>query len=243
MTTQTALPLLTGDDLKLLAEAKETLVGLGRKVEDADLYEYAELVPAAQLYTSTYSGSFEFMQKMASDAAIYGFGKWTAGKYRGVCNCLRAEAIQEQRKAAEAANPAPAVEVKARVPAGTYTAVLGPSHGDHVTIRVKPHWMADEAKKGTMVLQYLSGSDNESSYTGFAFLSGSQVKIWRKFADQVRNDGRLVQALKVIFKDPATAGEAYALESSRCFRCGRKLTVPVSIHRGLGPECYQRWGK
>lgn len=31
-----------------------------------------------------------------------------------------------------------------------------------------------------------------------------------------------------------------AHEESRCGRCGRQLTDPVSIERGIGPECYGR---
>ena len=53
---------------------------------------------------------------------------------------------------------------------------------------------------------------------------------------------RQLEAWKIISSDPKGAGEAYALESANCFRCGRKLTVPVSIHRGLGPECASKWG-
>jgi hypothetical protein len=35
------------------------------------------------------------------------------------------------------------------------------------------------------------------------------------------------------------AGIAYAEMSKRCRRCGRVLTVPTSLHRGFGPDCWE----
>jgi Family of unknown function (DUF6011) len=36
--------------------------------------------------------------------------------------------------------------------------------------------------------------------------------------------------------------ECDLLHEGRCGRCGRALTVPVSIARGIGPECWERMG-
>ena len=52
-----------------------------------------------------------------------------------------------------------------------------------------------------------------------------------------------VASTRLILGQPtksAESREAYALLSSRCARCNRTLTVPASIHRGLGPECAQK---
>lgn len=38
----------------------------------------------------------------------------------------------------------------------------------------------------------------------------------------------------------ALALEAVLAKRGRCRRCGRELTNPVSIARGVGPECYGR---
>lgn len=47
------------------------------------------------------------------------------------------------------------------------------------------------------------------------------------------------QLLNFLAGSPMPAGlEAH--EESRCGRCGRQLTDPVSIERGIGPECYGR---
>jgi hypothetical protein len=35
------------------------------------------------------------------------------------------------------------------------------------------------------------------------------------------------------------------MRENACYRCGRTLTVPASVHRGLGPECARKghWTK
>jgi hypothetical protein len=82
----------------------------------------------------------------------------------------------------------------------------------------------------------------ELDYINFAFTNGDhgevRAYIWKRF----RVHTRLDRALNHLLRNPIDAGEAYALESGRCWRCGRRLTVPASIHRGLGPECAKKVG-
>lgn len=243
--SQTDVPELTDADKLEIQDAKDLLAGMEAKVTDDDVYANPLFVSAAQLYLSTYTGDFEFLVSMKSDSAIYGFAKWSAGKYRGVLNCMRAEAIRERKETAAklAAKTAPVaidtspVEPTTTVPVGTYTAVFG--DGSHTTLRVKKHWLPEEAAKGTTVVQYLSGSDNETSYTGFAFQRDGRLMVWKKFAGLLP---RQIEAWAIVSRDPSKAGEGYALHSGNCFRCNRTLTVPLSLHRGLGPECFSKWG-
>jgi hypothetical protein len=119
-------------------------------------------------------------------------------------------------------------------PNGTFTVVM--ADGDRRTIRLKAHWDQAEARRGTQVAQFLSGSDNESSYTGFAFVVGTRVALWKRH----RSGSAVLQsALAYLLQSDsfAEAGMAYALESGNCWKCGRRLTVPASIHRGMGPVC------
>jgi Family of unknown function (DUF6011) len=124
---------------------------------------------------------------------------------------------------------------------GIYTVVY--PCGSHRTLRVK-EW---EKKDGTtsIVIGFLSGSDNESSYTYFGFLRPDNViSFFRSFRDKTAQNPevlrRIQRAVYTIAADPKAAGLAYALESSRCCRCNRTLTVPASIHNGMGPECASR---
>lgn len=42
--------------------------------------------------------------------------------------------------------------------------------------------------------------------------------------------------------DPAAAAEAHGHEYGHCSCCGRELTNPESVARGIGPICADRWG-
>lgn len=118
----------------------------------------------------------------------------------------------------------------------TFTIVLDEA-GDYRTIKLTdcPDRMGKPA--GTQIASYLNGADNESNYTGFAFVFGSRFAVWAKF----KADNKLAHALRILLAADREAqiefGHAYAIESGNCSRCGRKLTVPASIHRGLGPKC------
>lgn len=103
--------------------------------------------------------------------------------------------------------------------------------GSHRTLRVKTLVKGSLADK--TIIEYLHGRDNDNDYTGFAFLDGKVIRMWRRFADSPD----LLEAAKVLVKDPETAGLLYAEQSGRCYRCNRTLTVPTSLHRGLGPVC------
>lgn len=118
----------------------------------------------------------------------------------------------------------------------TFTVVLDET-GAYRTLKLTdcPDHMGKPS--GTQIASFLSGADNESNYTGFAFVFGSRFAVWSKF----KADSKLALALKKLLAADRDAqiefGHAYAIESGNCSRCGRKLTVPASIHRGLGPKC------
>jgi len=117
---------------------------------------------------------------------------------------------------------------------GIYTIVY--ADGQHRTLQIKD-W------NGKTIAGYLAGPDNEKSYKFFGFLtSENRINFWRSFSgSQTPERMRLIQrAIDIIASDPSKAGMAYALHSSRCYRCNRTLTVPASIHNGLGPDCAKK---
>lgn len=136
---------------------------------------------------------------------------------------------------------------------GTYT-IVGPK-GGHRTLEIVPHWIAAEAEKGVKVARFLRGPDNSTDFTGFAFInpgrSGThgaseagteRVSVWRKFREGYED---IKAALRFLLAHQDRLGEfglAYALKSGRCYRCQKKLTVPVSVHNGLGPTCADKLG-
>lgn len=124
---------------------------------------------------------------------------------------------------------------------GTYTVVLN-ERGDYRTIKIEDCPEKFNKPAGTQIASYLSGSDNERDFTGCAFITGDQVVMWARF----KADSISAQALKILVSATedhrADYGTAYAIESGRCWKCGRKLTVPASLYRGMGPECSKKAG-
>jgi len=123
---------------------------------------------------------------------------------------------------------------------GTYT-VVSDTGASYQTIRLTECPESYGYPAGTQIAAYLFGPDNENNYRGFAFvLPGRKSQIWKNF----RGDGPLCYTLGLLLEsdDGLRYGEAYALMSGHCWHCRRKLTVPVSIHSGLGPICAKKLG-
>jgi hypothetical protein len=123
------------------------------------------------------------------------------------------------------------------VPNGFYTVV----HPDktHTTLRFRPHWDEAEAAKGVQAVSLLTGPDNESSYTGVAFVRGNKVFMWKKYKESTK----VLHSINFLVNGgQVEAGETYAMVSGKCWKCNHKLTVPASLHRGLGPVCAKMLG-
>ncbi len=125
---------------------------------------------------------------------------------------------------------------------GTYTVVLDET-GTYRTVKLSDAPDHFNKPQGTQIAAYLSGSDNESNYTGFAFITGTRINVWSRIT--AKTSEPLVRALRVLLaSDKETQhdmGHAYAIESGNCFLCSRKLTVPASVARGLGPICAEKY--
>jgi hypothetical protein len=124
---------------------------------------------------------------------------------------------------------------------GRYTVVW--PNGSWRTFRFWEAKWRDSGKPYTAI-GYLAGPDNTTNYVkcGDAALGSQQVRIWRKFhADSMIREGLeflLAHGVENLLK----AGEMYAIKSERCSRCNHPLTVPASVHRGLGPDCAELLG-
>lgn len=113
---------------------------------------------------------------------------------------------------------------------GTYTVVLSTGHR---TLRIrKPHPQAD-----WKCVEYMFGPDNEGDFKKIGKVVDGGVALWKQYD----TDAAVTNALKFLLdmdnEELKAAGYKYALESGNCYRCGRKLTVPASIHAGMGPVC------
>ena len=146
------------------------------------------------------------------------------------------------RRAGAAPTPAHLMPTPARPPIADATYTVALADGTHATVKIETMPANSSFAPGRRIASYLAGPDNETSFAGFAFIDGDTLRVWSRYQNSERA-ARYADATRLILGQPtksAESREAYALLSSRCARCNRTLTVPASIHRGLGPECAQK---
>lgn len=248
---------------ELVAKAPAT----PRPITDEMVARFPACQAVALAYVRTYKGFNSFIQDLA--VALVKWGRLTTPQMRGALNVMIAEdrAVKPapeaftinfaevpaprvhgespaQRVAAETAIAKLAAEEAATtitpvVPNGTYTVPINDA-GEYRVIKLDDCPESFNKPAGTQIAAYQSGSDNEADFTGFAFVTGANYGVWQKF----RNARDLTFALNKLITTGRHAefGKLWAMESKRCFICGRKLTVPISKLAGIGPVCAENTG-
>lgn len=109
--------------------------------------------------------------------------------------------------------------------------ILNTETGGHRTFSVKTQ--ADDARfaPGQRIIALLTGSNNESDYTGFGFVTADKIKVWGKKQSQPW------LAYARMLEKPSCYPTCEYKMAIRCRKCNRKLTDPVSIEYGMGPIC------
>lgn len=89
----------------------------------------------------------------------------------------------------------------------------------------------------------LTGPENTSDYTYLGVIR--QGKFWLTGASKMQKTSKPVRAIEWTLGILRTGDLPDNLEiwhDGNCGRCGRTLTVPESVERGIGPECAARMG-
>ncbi len=68
-----------------------------------------------------------------------------------------------------------------------------------------------------------------------------KLKAGKFVASRDAPEGTLAK-LQELAKDPLAVGIAYGKQTGNCCCCGRELSDPVSVERGIGPICETKWG-
>lgn len=112
----------------------------------------------------------------------------------------------------------------------------------YYTYRIQRH----KEKEHIYFVKYLGKSNNDD--LGSYFYAGVYYSDTGYF--HAANDWNkrpadswppVMRAIKYFFKViDNIPDKLHVYHEGRCGRCGRKLTTPESIERGLGPECYRR---
>lgn len=119
--------------------------------------------------------------------------------------------------------------------------------GDHFTYRVKAaknksYWIANGP--ASHFVSVLTGPDNETSfsYLGYYKNSGWPLRRTAKSLDRDAPSARAWEWFERKLFQGVIPENLEMWHEGRCGMCGRTLTVPESIARGIGPECAERLG-
>lgn len=121
--------------------------------------------------------------------------------------------------------------------------------GNRFTFKVSAPKDRDTGKRDydadRIFVSLLSGPNNEADYTYVGMIESRKnphAVVLTK-GSRVGPDAPSFRAINYVL-DHARKGKelppvVHVYHEGKCGRCGRKLTVPESIERGIGPECAQ----
>lgn len=91
-------------------------------------------------------------------------------------------------------------------------------------------------------VRVLTGPDNEESYTFLGTIfNGTEYRHGRR--SPIGEDAPSAKAFKWFWANADQLPDFVEVwHEGYCGRCGRLLTVPESVTRGIGPECWKRMG-
>ena len=97
----------------------------------------------------------------------------------------------------------------------------------------------DKKNKNILFVKLLTGQDNENDYEYLGMIRNDEFGLTK--ASKLTADTAPVKAMryfvKHVFLNHAIPTDLEIRHEGSCGRCGRTLTVPESLDRGIGPEC------
>lgn len=129
---------------------------------------------------------------------------------------------------------------------GKATFTVDNGKGEHYTFKIKrPKDTGRFRGEPPLFISLLTGPDNTSSYSYLGMLDATEiVKLTR--ASRMTADSKPVKvarwALFHAFGDKRLPEGYQIRHEGKCGCCGRALTHPDSLTRGIGPECWSKMG-
>lgn len=116
--------------------------------------------------------------------------------------------------------------------------LLSGNTNKHFTYKIKKA----KDKENLYFVYLLSGSDNVYNYIGCYYSDSEYFHPAKPWKDRMAMSWPpSLRAIRFFFNKLYNIPDnLHVYHEGKCGRCGRKLTTPKSIERGLGPECYKR---
>ena len=114
-----------------------------------------------------------------------------------------------------------------------------PATGQHRTFQIRTQREDAKFAPGKRVVALLTGPDNQTDYQPFAFVDDNGIYVWSSKRNDEKAGGSRWSKFADMLMYPAKYqehGVEYLFET-RCRKCNRPLTDPISIKLGIGPKC------
>lgn len=109
--------------------------------------------------------------------------------------------------------------------------------GTHFTYKV----IKSKGDNPVYFVMVLTGPDNTANYSYLGLLNKDTGAIIKTHKSKITEDAqsfKVIRWLVSVLWGSNKIPDGYSiLHAGKCCRCGRKLTDPESIKRGIGPEC------
>jgi hypothetical protein len=184
---------------------------------------FREVQPTVAAWIEAKAYTFDFAASMYG--AILRYGDLTANQYDAVERCIQRDKAREVAPAVEQANVS-----AARVSAAFDAAARSGLRRPRITISGFQLSLAPATGRNPGAIYVKDNGAYVGKVVGGVFYPG------RDF------NGDRLQALQSVFADPAAAARNHGLETGECSCCGRLLTDPESVRKGIGPICEGRFG-
>jgi len=116
--------------------------------------------------------------------------------------------------------------------------------GEHRTFKIKQAKPNPQFATQNYFVSLLSGPNNESDFTYLGLVDKATGVFRLTKASRMNDTSPAVVILRWFLGHLFTDGllpNAVVHHEGKCGCCGRTLTVPESITRGIGPECAKRF--
>lgn len=193
---------------------------------DVRWLSFKDAQPTVAAWIEAKASSFDFAASLFG--AILRHGDLTANQYDAVERCIERD---KAREAQRAAGPAQSANVSAaRISAAFHAATESGLRRPRITISGFQLSLAPATGRNPGAIYVKDNGQYVGKVVGGVFYPG------RDF------NGERLAALQAVFADPAAAARNHGLETGECSCCGRLLTDPESVRKGIGPICEGRFG-
>jgi Family of unknown function (DUF6011) len=119
--------------------------------------------------------------------------------------------------------------------------------GTHFTYKVVAPNADKQEKRGyapeqVWFVKLLTGGCADSGEWSYLGMIKPGQGFFLTRASSARPEAPSVKAFRFFFESQELHTELVVRHEGHCGRCGRTLTVPESIERGIGPECAEKMG-